>query len=144
MADPKATTMELPVKLVRQIAILSFETQREAVKERVNFVAQCINDQRTLTNGKFLPKHGLLKPLPLYDLVTIYTEWKELYLAGKMDYYHPAHDYFHKSKTTWWKRLRQFSQLPEADDDKTIRMAMEDLDLIDYTFFLPKVTAAQE
>ncbi len=136
MPDNNATTMELPVPVVRMVARLAFNYQRECIETDVVAEARKMNEHIALANQGFFRRHGICKQEPLFDLTTIYASWKELYLNCKMSDYHPAYFIFRRNQTWWWKRLMQFCELPEADDNKTIRMSMEDLKLIDYTHYL--------
>lgn len=144
MHQPRATTMELPVKLVREIAILAFEFQRTGVKEDVLKVIELENGRRSERNLRFLRRARFFKMEPMLEPQATYESWKQQFLDSKLSWHHASYNFFDRSRTSWWKRLRQFTQLPEADDGKTIWMSMEDLSLIDYAVYLPKVTEEQK
>ena len=140
MPDNNATTMELPVPVVRMVARLAFNAQRERVETDIVDAARKMNEHIERANQSFFRRHGLFKKKPLLDLDTVYASWKELYVSHKLSDYHPANFIFRRSQTRWWKRIMQFAELPEADNDKTIRMSMEDLTLIDYSNYLTEAT----
>jgi hypothetical protein len=140
MNQPRSTTMELPVKLVRAIAIRAFEFQRSKLKEQVMKEAEKVNARILKDNSSFLARYGFIKTKSLLDPAQAYEDWKQLYLADKLHWEHVAYHYFDRSSAGWWKRMYQFAKLPAADDGKTIWMSMEDLSLIDYAEYLQEVT----
>lgn len=139
MSQTRATTLELPVKLVRRVARHAFNDQLQRVKRDVMRIAERENARRLTDNRSLFRRIGLAAMEPMLDIETVYDSWLQEYTSGKMARYHPAYEQFWRSRTWWWKRMQQFCELPEADDDRTIHMSMEDLDLIDYQIYMSKV-----
>lgn len=100
MSNSKATTMELPVKLVRKIARLAFNFQRDVLQKDVEKIAADENARIEISNQSFLRSLGVFKMETPYNMATIYQEWKQLYLSGKMRGDHPAIGAF-------WRKGRQ-------------------------------------
>lgn len=107
MSEAKATTMELPVPLVRKVARLEFNFQREGIEKSVVEAARRQNDLITAHNKGLFVRLGLAKLQLLFDLDTIYEDWKKAFLADKMDSYHPAYLIFARS-------VRRLVEAPDA------------------------------
>ncbi len=135
MTQSNATTLPLSVKVVRECANRTLDNQREHRDDKLAKIVEQRNAAAVRYNHSMLKRFLKRPDRPLEDIETTIEAWKELWVSGKMDVDHPGYFPLSISRTTWWKRLRQFGTLPESDDDKIMMVSMQDLDLIDYSLW---------
>jgi len=136
MSNQKATTLTLTVKVVRECAIKTLNFQRQSLDERLREVARAYNVEAAQHNISRWTRLFKLKPRPLVMVDEVIETWKTQWKAGKMDGDHLAYDILWVSKTAWWKRLKQFENLPTCDDEKVMQVSIEDLDLFGYNLWM--------
>lgn len=136
MSKPNATTLQLTVKVVRECAIKTLNHQRRLLDERLREIARAYNVEAAQHNISRWTRIFRRDPMPLVMVDEVIEVWKKLWIAGEMRGDHIAREELWVSRTAWWKRLRQFEALPEADDDKVMLVSVEDLDLIDYNIWM--------
>lgn len=137
-----ATTLPLTVKVVRECSIKTLTVQRKFLDEKLREVVQAHNadvERHNTSRWTKLFNRPLMEP---EDVEPTIESWKKQWLANKIDSDHPAREWLLRTRTTWWKRLKQFEQLPVADDEKVMQVSAEDLDLFDYNHWMKEQTSA--
>lgn len=136
MTKPQATVMPLTVKVVRECATKTLNQQRRFLDESLREVARSYNVRAELHNASRWTRFFRQEQWELLAVDEVIETWKKMWISGEMPGDHIARPEFWVTRTGWWKRLKQFEALPTADDDVTMQVSVEDLDLIDYNIWM--------
>lgn len=132
MSNQNATTLPVTVKVVRECAKQSLNNQRRLLDTKMCGIVARLNEAANEHNSSRFTKLFRLEQKPLLDANETVEKWKLDWKAGNVTSEHVAYYTLSFASTPWWKRLKQFEELPEADDEKMMQVSAGDLDLIEY------------
>ena len=138
---PNASTIEARISVVKACAALELDRQNKFIEETIaHYAAQQITF-REQYNQKFFVKL-LRKQKPVPTVEERVQELKEEFNSGTYDGMSSVYDCLRRTQTAWYKRLVLLANLHDTSELSTMRLSIEDVDLIEYNDNAPKVEHA--
>ena len=135
---PNASTIEVRISVVKTCAQLEIDRQDAYIQESVRKHAEQQIKYREEYNQKFFVKlFKKQKPVPTVDERA--QEIIDEFNSGSYDWMSSAYDPLRRQGTVWYKRLHQLAGLYDSSEFSTMRLSIEDADLIEYNEYAPKV-----